>query len=87
MTVNDIHITTTDTLIKVDIDRVHDRGNIRRYVFLKKAFIGFDIEGEGTNHAYIVLYMHDRNIRFELPKDSGKRENTVSLLTDIISQL
>jgi hypothetical protein len=83
----DVDVTTTNTLIQITVNRIHDRGNIRRYVFLKKAFIGFDIEGEGTNHAYIVLYMHDRNIRFELPKDSGKRENTVSLLTDIISGL
>jgi trigger factor len=62
----DVDFTTTNTLIQITVNRIHDRGNIRRYVFLKKAFIGFDVEGEGTNHAYIVLYMHDRNIRFEL---------------------
>jgi hypothetical protein len=41
---------------------------------LKSAFIGFDIEGEETEHAYIVLYMHARNIRFKLPKEHDKQQ-------------
>jgi len=84
MTVHDVNIVSTDSLVKITIHRVDDRGNIRKYIFLRSAFIGFDMEGEGTNHAYIVLYMHDRNIRFKIPTESVKREDIFNQLYSIL---
>jgi hypothetical protein len=84
MTVLDIDVTTTATLIRITVNRVHDRGNTRRYVFRRDAMIGFDMEGEGTNHTYIVIYMHGRNIRFELPKDASKQMIIFTALESIL---
>lgn len=74
MTVLNVSCSCANSIIKIQIDRIHDRGSIRRYSLLKSAFIGFDIEGEETEHAYIVLYMHARNIRFKLPKEHDKQQ-------------
>ena len=46
--------------------------------------IGFDMEGEGTNHTYIVIYMHGRNIRFELPRDAAKQMIIFTALESIL---
>jgi len=80
----DVDVASTDTIIRITVNRIHDRGNIRRYVFRRDAMIGFDMEGEGTNHTYIVIYMHGRNIRFELPRDPSKQMIVFTALESIL---
>jgi hypothetical protein len=84
MTVLSVNCSCINRIITININRIHDRGNTRRYTFLRSAFIGFDVEGEGTEHAYIVLYMHARNIRFKLPSDHDKQQAVMVDLQTIL---
>jgi hypothetical protein len=85
MTVLDVEVETIDCILQITVNRIHDRGNVRRYFLLRGAFLGFDVEGEGTNHTYIVLYMHGRNIRFELPRDEAKQNVIIHKLNSSLA--
>lgn len=74
-----IQIMHENKLVRVIIHRIHDRGNKIEYAFLESAFIGYNVEGQATNHAYICIYLHGgRNIRFELPRDNLSRDEIIN---------
>jgi hypothetical protein len=87
MKVLDIKLTSENGILNITIQREHDRGNIRRYTLLQRAILGYDVEGEGTDHTYIVLYMHSRNIRFEIPRDASKQEVILDFFKNLISYI